>query len=314
MKNLLSRHVDRLSGRLPQVQPRLPTKYASLAEPAAPATSAEGDPVERLAAPATQLAPPTLASVEAPPANRPAAATGRLVQSGPVAPPATASSFPEPSEDSGRLKTAAPLARAALPHTPSAGLPFSRGSAGEGHVAEREPAEDLAAPELRGSAPAVEPRSATAAVERRTPALSAEPAGVTAPAAWPQPSAAAPPLVPALSVANPPAPPNPQGNLAAIDVVAKVPGQLARAAAVPDAAAAGPAAAEPAWGPAQRQAAVGPSSSQREAAPIRISIGRIEVRANPAPVRPPGAAGPATKGANRTSMAELLRQSSGRRS
>lgn len=313
MKNLLSRHVDRLSGRLPQVQPRLPTKYASLPEPLAAATRLEEDPVERLAAPVPQLAPPAPSREESPPATRPAAATGRLPQSGPVASPASASR-PELSEDSGELSTAAPLANAALPHTPLALPPSSRESAGEGRALQRELAADLAALAVQGSAPAVAQRSPTAAVEWPTEALSTEPAKGTAPSAWPQPSTTAPPSGPEPIVAHPPASRNHQGNPAAIEVVAKVPAQWARAATVPEAAVAAPAAGEPTWSPAQREAAAGPSSSQREAAPIRISIGRIEVRANPAPVRPPGAASPASKGASRTSMAELLRQSSGRRS
>lgn len=330
MKNLLTRHIERLAGSHRQVEPRLPSKYGGRsAEPPAvlpdAAEERDGNPLDA-ESPAVRRAPSPMAAPLAPPARF---VLPSRAEAAPAVAEVRAATPPQQLQAKRVSRKGAALDRRdtapASESSQAAGLPvsvsLSEREAAPGQQSSsalREAGGETAQP-LPDRARSVAPPGPSA--ESETGSLRWQADGGLGDLPMP-PEGPAPPLAVGATtrrsgeLAEPerpdPRPATPsqtgrelhavEGALVAGQIEAPVVGDRPASAGDKPAAAGGERAmSSPEAGRSARGAP----------GPIRISIGRIEVRATSEASRPASAAPPSVP---RTSLAELMRQSSGRRS
>lgn len=278
MTNFLTRLVDRTAGRMPLAQPRILPRYAPVAEPGAVDSGAPDESDERmpLRGPAVPRTPAAALEPEVPPVHRQEAAqvpdtNGRRAALGKSVDLAAARVNDQPGTQPD-TKSSAP-AEAQVPGART----LARPARSENPVTARG-AQDTAV-----SAESVETERASVSIQRAVP------------------SPAAPRLV--------------AGTQGAVGAIPKRDAAVAASSApvVPDAAPSKPSTqTEPASPGAS--APPGAHRTQREPAappPVRISIGKIEVRAAaPAPQVAPA---PRSAPPPRLAMADYMQQSRGKR-
>jgi hypothetical protein len=293
MRNFLTRLVERSAGLLPTIEPRMEARYGeAVSQEAAPAAAASRESLEESPAPAAAA---SRESLEESPA--PAAAASREVHDEPIvhdgAPPASPVRRMEPPLPASRTTSVSP-GTPETPPVPSAGqptpalLPAPQPATADARYGARRSAAAKLVVEPTTTAAAVPPSSSIdpAAPVREPPA-----AHDGAIAAVQQPASTAEPERAGTTGARPPS-----GAV----ITDRLPHQDGPA---PDRSAG-----------AATPARVDRLIPGQAAAPgVRISIGRIEVRAASPSVRP-AVPPPRAPAIARTSLAEYMQQSRGRRS